>query len=208
MSRSGDKIDKQITLGAKETTILTDVVGTMFTAAESAGFLSFTPVTGSFAISSRTFTTTGGNAATFGTGVPAIAVTAGLKNGGSRAVAGLADAARTTVVAGRPGTFRTNFGLMETSGVPAVVRVTFRFTFVAGAKAQGIGSASRDYSLNGNQFLLLNSIAAEILGVDRFQFGDLTNAEADFQVIGGNGSVMVFTSSVDNATGDSILRTE
>ena len=118
------------------------------------------------------------------------------------------DAARTTVVAGRPGTFRTNFGLMETSGKPVTVRVTLRFNFPAGAKAQGIGAASRDYPLNGNQFLMLNSIAGEILGVARLQYGDLTNVEADFQVISGVGSVLLFTSSVDNATGDSILRTE
>lgn len=208
VSRSGDKLDRQITLGAHETNVLADVVGTLFiTSGDSVGYLSFTPVTGSFAISSRTFTTIGASG-TFGTGVPTIAAIAALKNGAVLPIAGLADAARTAVAAQRPGTFRTNFALMETSGVPAIVRVTFRFTFAAGAKAQGIGSASHDYALAGNQFLLLNSIASEILGVQRLQFGDLANVEADFQVIGGNGSVVLFTSSVDNATGDSILRTE
>ena len=55
---------------------------------------------------------------------------------------------------------------------------------------------------------MLNSIAGEILGPARLQFGDLSNVEADFQVISGEGAVVLFTSSVDNATGDSILRTE
>ena len=97
---------------------------------------------------------------------------------------------------------------METTGSPVTVRVTFRFTFPAGQKAQGTGAASRDYQLNPNQFLLLNSISSEILGPARLQFGDLSSVEADFQVTAGSGAVMLFTSSVDNGTGDSILRTE
>jgi len=88
------------------------------------------------------------------------------------------------------------------------VRVTFHFTFPAGDKVQGTGAASRDYPLNANQFMLLNSIASEILGPARLQFGDLQNVSADFQVLSGDGAVMLFTSSVDNATGDSILRTQ
>jgi hypothetical protein len=59
-----------------------------------------------------------------------------------------------------------------------------------------------------NQFLQLNGIATEILGAARDTLGDLRGLEADFQVIGGNGAVAVFTSSIDNGTGDSILRTE
>ena len=140
--------------------------------------------------------------------MPVLGAASALQVGGSRPIAGLADAMASTVVAGSPGTLRTNFALVETSGQAVTVRVTLRFTFPAGAKAQGIGSASRDYALNGNEFLLRNSIAGEILGASRRQSGDLTNLEADFQVISGSGAVVLFTSSVDNATGDSILRTE
>ena len=209
VSRTGDKIDRQISLGAKQSEVISDVVGSRFNVAgDTVGYLVFTPVAGSFAITSRTFTTVGGKPDTFGTGVPALAAASALQAGGSRPIAGLADAARSTVVAGRPGTFRTNFALAETTGKPVTVRVTFRFTFPAGQKAQGVGSAFRDYALNGNQFLLLNSIAGEILGPARLQFGDLTNVEADFGVISGDGAVVLFTSSIDNATGDSILRTE
>lgn len=209
VTRTGQKIDHQISLGARQTTVLSDAVGTFFNVTgDSAGYLLFTPVTGSFAVSSRTFTTIGGKPDTFGTGVPALAASSALANGGSRDIAGLSDATRSTVIAGRPGTFRTNFALMETTGKTVTVRVTFRFTFPAGAKAQGVGAASRDYALNANQFLLLNSIAGEILGAARLQFGDLTNVEADFQVISGQGAVVLFTSSVDNGTGDSIVRTD
>ncbi len=209
IARTGETIDRPINLGAKQSDIIPDVVGSRFNVVgDSVGFLRFTPVTGSFAISSRTFTTIADQPPTFGTGVPVIGTSIMLRAGSSRAIAGLSDASRTTVVASKPGTFRTNFGLMETTGATVTVRVTFRFNFPAGAKAQGIGGASRDYSMNEYQFLLLNSIAGEILGAARLQYGDLTNVEADFQVISGNGAVVLFTSSVDNATGDATLRTE
>lgn len=207
--RTGAAVDRTINLGPKQSAIMSDVVGTFFNVSgDSTGFLTLTPATGSFAVSSRTFATVGNKTETFGTGVPALARASALKVGGARPIAGLNDASRLTVIAARPGTFRTNVALMETNGNSVTVRVTFRFTFPAGQKAQGIGSASRDYALNANGFLLLNSIAAEILGPVRLQYGDLTNVEADFQVIAGSGAVLVFTSSVDNATGDSILRTD
>lgn len=209
ISRAGEKMDRSISLGGKQTDVIADVIGTRFGVTDdSVGFLLFTPVTGSFAISSRTFTTLGGKPDTFGTGVPTLAAASALKTGGVRPIAGLADSTSSAVFAARPGTTRTNFALMETTGKAVTVRITFRYTFPAGARAQGIGSASRDYPVNPNGFLLLNSISREILGSDRLQFGDLTNTEADFQVIDGDGAVMLFTSSIDNATGDSTLRTE
>jgi len=55
---------------------------------------------------------------------------------------------------------------------------------------------------------MLNSIAGEILGPARLQYGDLSNVEADFSILDGDGAVVLFTSSVDNASGDSILRTD
>jgi hypothetical protein len=208
VSRTGATTEKTISLGSKQSSILADVIGTTFgLTADSTGYLMFTPG-GGLAIASRTFTTAGSSPGTFGTGVPALSLSSAMRAGGTRPIAGLNDAARSTVVASRAGTFRTNVALMETSGAPVTVRVTFRFTFAAGAKTQGTGSASRAYAMNGNQFLLLNSIAGEILGPARLTYGDLTNVEVDFQVINGAGSVMLFTSSVDNATGDSILRTE
>lgn len=209
VSRTGDKFEQQVTLGANQTKVMNDAISSFNVSGDTVGYLTFTPVAGSVAVSSRTFTTAGGKPDTFGSSVPAISAgAAAIRSGGSRPIAGLADANRSTVVAAKAGTFRTNFALMETTGSAVTVRVTLRFTFPAGQKAQGTGAASRDYALSGNQFLLLNSISGEILGPARLQFGDLTNVEADFQVITGSGAVMLFTSSVDNATGDSILRTE
>jgi hypothetical protein len=59
-----------------------------------------------------------------------------------------------------------------------------------------------------NQFIQINGITADILGAARDTFGDLRGVEADFQVISGDGAVAIYTSSTDNGTGDSILRTE
>lgn len=208
VSRTGSIAEQEVSLGAKETRVITDVVGSFSISGDTVGYLTFTPLGGNVAVSSRTFTTAGSKPDTFGAAVPALSAGSALRTGDSRPIAGLADAARATVVAGKPSTYRTNFALMETAGSQVTVRVTFRYTFPAGEKVQGIGAASRDYTLDGNQFLLLNSVAGEILGPVRLQYGDLTNVEADFQVVSGGGAVMLFTSSVDNATGDTILRTE
>jgi hypothetical protein len=209
VSRSGDDVSSQIALGARQSNIVHDVVGTLVgSTADSVGYLLFTPTSGSFAITSRTYTTAGGRLGTFGTGVPTLAASSALKAGAMQSIGSLEDSARATVLAARPATFRTNFGLLEVSGSSVRVRVTLRFNYPAGTKLPAIGSASKDYTLNPNQFLLLNGIAGEILGASRDTLGDLHGLEADFQVLDGNGAVVIFASSVDNGTGDSILRTE
>jgi hypothetical protein len=207
--RGGSPSDRQITLGARQTNILGNVIGTLFNAPSgSLGYLLFTPAAGTFAITSRTYTTVAGQAATFGTGVPTLAAAASLTPGALRAIGSLEDATVATVVAARPATFRTNFGLLETSGNSVTVRVTLRFNYPAGTKVQAIGSASKDYTLNPNEFRQINGLAADILGASRATLGDLRGLEADFQVISGSGAVAVYTSSTDNGTNDIILRTE
>jgi hypothetical protein len=207
--QSGAVLTRQITLGPRQSSIVADVIGTLFALPSGVGYLVFTPVTGSFAMTSRTYTTVADQPKTFGTHAPAMATAAALKVGSVRPIAGLDDATQGTIAAERPATFRTNFGMMETSGSPATVRVTLRITMPAGTKTTAVGVASKDYPLSGRQFVLLNNIVSEIVGsAARDALGDLKNIEADFQVISGSGSVIVFTSSVDNGTGDSSLRTE
>jgi hypothetical protein len=207
--RSGSPSSRPVTLGARQSTILNDVIGTLFGAPNgSVGYVLFTPSAGTFAITNRTYTTAAGQSATFGSAAPTLPLNGSLKAGALRAIGSLEDATRSTIVAGRPATFRTNFGVLETSGNSVTVRVTLRFNYPAGGKLQAVGSAFKDYTLAPNQFLQLNGIAAELLGASRDTLGDLRGMEADFQVINGNGAVAVFTSSIDNGTGDSILRTE
>lgn len=200
-------LDRQITLGARQTTAIADLTGTLFgITTPTVGYLVFTPVNGTFAITSRTYATLPNEPGTFGSATPTLALAAALKNGSLRAIGSLEDALPGSVK--RPATFRTNFGLSEVSGQSVTVRVTLRFTYPAGAKVQGIGTAFKDYNLSPNQYLQVNGMAGDILGANRTTVGDLRGFEADFQVISGNGAVTIFTSSVDNGTADSILRTE
>lgn len=208
--RGGQSTSTQITLRPRQTNVVTDVVGSLLGATtDSVGFLVFTPTSGTFAVTSRTYTTTPGQPATFGTAVPALGLGKALRSGAVRMIGSLDDASRATVVSARPASFRTNFGLVETTGTDSVtVRATLRYTYPAGTKVQGLGSGTKDYTLAPGQFLLLNGIGSEILGAARDAFGDLRGVEVDFQVVSGNGSVTVFTSSIDNGSGDSILRIE
>src|SRR5262249_49943130 len=58
VSRIGSITDRQITLGGRQSFIINDVIGTFFAAANgSVGYLLFTPATGTFVITSRTYTT-------------------------------------------------------------------------------------------------------------------------------------------------------
>ena len=163
-------------------------------------------MTGEFAVTSRTYTTVAGQSSTFGTGVPAVPVSAGLKAGGLATIASLKDSAVATVQAARPATFRTNFGLVEVTGRPAKVRVTISF-YVSSGPSSNVVNRSRDYDLAANQFMLLNGIVEQILG-GRGTYGDLSGIDLTFQVTEGDGAVVPFTSSVDNGTGDTILRLE
>lgn len=207
ISRTGLVIDRSISLGGRQSAVLGNVIGGLFGAPDgSVGYLLFTPATGTFVLTSRTYTATLGTSATFGSGTPTLATSGALKTGSLRPIASLSDATTATINAKTPATFRTNFGMLETSGNAVVVRVTLRYNYPSGAKLQAIGSGSKDYTLAANQFLLLNGLATQILGSARDPLGDLRGLEADFQVISGSGAVAVFTSSVDNGTADSILR--
>lgn len=210
IGRDGTRSDHAISLGGHQSQVMSDIIANVFAITKDAtGYLIFTPSAGSnVAVTSRTFATVGASTRIVSTGIPVVAAASALTAGATRQIAGFGDAERTTVLNGTAGTFRTNFALMETAGKPVTVRVTFHFTFPAGDKVQGAGGASRDYPMNGNQFMLLNSIAGEILGSARLQYGDLQNVTAEFQVLSGEGGVIVFTSSVDNASGDATLRTE
>lgn len=209
ITRNGDVIDRVMTIGPRQTALLDDVAGKTFGAESgNVGFLIFTPAAGSFAITSRTYTTMPGKPGTFGTAVPTIAASNSLRKGDVRAFGAIDDASLATVIAGQPATFRTNFAIAETSGHAVRVRVTLHYKYAAGMPLQTSGTAQKEYALGPNDFVLLNGLATEILGPARETLGDLHGLEADFQVTDGDGSVIVFTSAVDNGTGDSVLRTD
>jgi Leucine-rich repeat (LRR) protein len=210
-TRNGLSASRQITLAARETAVLQDVASTLFNVNNDIGYMTFTPVTGSFAITSRTFATSAGQSGAFSSSVPVVAQSSAMAKGNSLTIASLEDADRRTLSPTRPGTFRTNVALMETSGRSVTVRITLRYTFPAGLSAKGVGSTEpRDYVLAPNSFILLRSIADELLASHRLRevVGDLKRIEAEFQVVAGDGQVVIVTSSADNRSGDSIIRTQ
>lgn len=201
--------ERLVTIGARQTTTLSDVIGALFGLSSTSGYLIVTPAGGAtFAVTSRTYATVGNDPATYGTHVPVLATAAAMKLGALRTIGAIEDSSLATVVSKRPATFRTNFGLLETSGNPVKVRVTLRFNYAAGTKVSAVGTAMKDYDLAANQFLQVNGMTAEIIGSNRESIGDLRGVQADFQVISGSGALTIFTSSTDNGTADSILRTE
>jgi len=206
---SGAPIDRTVSLSGNQSITYNDVTTTLFgVTTDTVGYLLFTPSTGSMAVTSRTYTTVAGQAATFGTGVPAMPLSSSLRAGGVRRIGGLEDASLATIDAGRPGTFRTNVGIVETAGAPVSVKVTARFSYSAGATTARI-AAPKTYDLSARQFLLISNITRDILGSSReTTFGDIRNLVLDFEVTGGSGAVVVFTSATDNGTNDTVLRTE
>lgn len=206
----GAPVEKTISLGVNETRAFDDIVTNFFGVAPgTVGFIQYVPTSGTVTLTSRTFTTVVGDVATFGSGTPTIAASEALTLGTTRRIGGVDDASGKSISDEVPATFRTNFGLVETAGAPVTVRVTLHFSYATGSAAAVRGSATRDYTLGPNGFFLINGIGTSILGDKRNeQFGDLSNLQVDFAVIGGDGEAMVFVSSVDNGTGDSILRTE
>jgi hypothetical protein len=209
LDRTGPVIDRQISLAPSETKVYDDVTRTLFGLTDATvGHMTWTPAAGEVVITSRNFTTIEGDVATFGSGVPTVARSASLVPGAVIRFGGIEDSTLQTVGEGRPASFRTNFGIVETAGSAATVRVTVRYEVASGLASER-AHAWTELDVPANGFILASNLVRSVLGEDRDQFlGDLRNVEVDFEVAGGEGRVLVFTSSVDNGTGDSILRSE
>ncbi len=205
LARDGSVIEKQIAIGSGQTLVSADVISTLFGATtDTAGFLVFVPGSGSTAMTSRTFSTKPGLSGSYGTAVPSLAPAFALESGERRQITAVEDARRSAVLNATPATFRTNFGLIETAGAAATVRVTLRYV-VPGAYTAAHVVAARDFPLAANQYV--QYAVRDILGPNAPD-SDLHNATMEFYVVSGSGSVIPYVSSVDNGTGDSILRVD
>jgi len=206
-NRTGETIDRTITLNPLQTATYIDVTTTLFgIATPHVGYLVFTPASGTFVLTSRNYSTPVGSNATFGTAVPTLAVTSAIRPGQVRRIGGIEDASPDTIGAQRGATYRSNFGLIETTGQPATVKVTAYYTYTSGLTSTVTG-ASTTIDLSARQFVLLG-VGGTIFGANRASLGDLHNITLEFEVIGGTGNVVPFVSSVDNGSGDSTFRTE
>lgn len=200
-------VDRSLTLGPLQTLKISDLVGSYFGSERNVeGFVTLTPSSGSFAVSSRTYTTAAAINGTIGTSVQPIPVSSLLTAGQARRMAGIEDAAATT--GATPATYSTDFALLEAGGGSATVRVTLRYSFPL-ATVQAFGHSSREFTLAPRQFLLVEDIGRAIIGAEReTTLGDLHNMQVDFEVTSGTGAVGVFTVQRDNGSGDTILRVE
>ena len=73
----------------------------------------------------------------------------------------------------------------------------------------GTSAGSKLYELGPKGFLSVSNLVEAIVGPDRESlYNDLEGVQVKFEVVSPTGSLMIYTSSVDNGTGDSILRTE
>jgi hypothetical protein len=207
-SRTGQTVDRALALAAFQSSVVTDVLTTMFNlTGDQVGYLLYIPTSGTVTITSRTYTTVSGQVATFGTGVPTIPADAGLRAGQRRRFGGIEDSSLAAINSARGGTFRTNVGIVEIAGQPVTVRVTLRFT--AGTQASAAQAVvTKDYALAARQFFQINGITRDMVPNRDANYGDLRNMQLDVQVLSGAGAVVVYTSSVDNGTGDSILRVD
>jgi hypothetical protein len=203
---NGHQSSETLTLSARETRSIDNVLSTLFRRSGSAsGYLVFTPDRGGFALSAR-LATSGGSDGSVGTTVPVLARSAGLRLGQSQIFAGIEDARKVTIDARQGGTYRTQVGLVETTGEPVTVRATMLFYDGTSLAAT---TRSRDFDVGANEIRLIGNIARSIIGVDReSSLGDLHDLQLEFRVVSGSGAVTIFTETFDNGTGDWVLRTE
>jgi hypothetical protein len=202
--------EKPYSIAPRATFVLEDAVVSYFgAAAPSLGHVVVVPDGEGVDVSSRTYTTVEGTTRTFGTGVPALGRADALRLGQAKAFGGVKDATAATTNAARPGTFRTNVGLVETDGAPATIRVSI-LLFDGRQLAAGGSTAAKTYTLAPHEFRQLNAIVSEVLGsaTRESNFGDLDNVQVKVEVTGGSGAVLAYVSSTDNGSGDTVLRVE
>ena len=159
---------------------------------------------GQVAVTARTFRSAVG---TFGTNVPVVDASTGLRVGQVQRFANLDDSTEVTVAASKPGTFRTAFGLVETSGLPVTVRA--RIALDQGRSLLATATIAREFTLGPKQHLYLDNMVRSIVGNAReTSLGELHNLQLAIEVTDGRGSVVPFVVVTDNGTGDTYLRVE
>ena len=204
---NGTMTERTISLGPNQSRVFSDLLRTEFgVTGNSLGYLKFIPSAGGISINARSYHTAGG--LTFSADLPVVPVRDAIHLGEVTHIGELEDAMLTTIIAAQPASMRSNLGLVETDGAAVTVRATLKYTFVTG-KGESRGTAVKDFVLEPSGFLFFNNLAREIIGPSRESaFHDLKDLQLDVQVLEGTGGVIVVTSSVENATNDSIVRVE
>lgn len=162
---------------------------------------------GPFAVAGRTTLTGAGRFGTFGGALAAAGANLAVSNGQLRRFSSVDDSSSRTTDAATPVTYRSSFALLESSGRPAVVRLTLRYVFSAGTLVTATGQDSLDVPVPANQLVLIGDLSRSVIGSKREGYGDLRNMQLDVEV-SGDGSIIPFLRTIDNGSGDPAIRTE
>jgi hypothetical protein len=188
---------QQVTLGSLQTKLTT--------VTPTNGYVRFS---GPSAVSASGRVTLTNGSKVFGSALPVLPVSAAMSSGQSKRFAGVSDASVRTIGEGTPATFRSSILLLETAGQPATVRVSLWYTFPAGVLVSAQTVSSKEFTVGANQILVIRDLSRTVIGAQRDSFGDLRDMQVDVEVIGGSGRVLPFIESVENATGDLVMRPE
>jgi len=159
-----------------------------------------------FVLTARAMTAAPDRDGVFGSALPVFLTSAALTAGQSRRFGGVDDAGRATIAASTPVTYRSNLGLIESSGQPVVVRLTLRYTFGTGTRTSAQALSTVSVSVPANRLVMLNEIGRAVIGNSRDGYGDLRNMQLDVEVVSGAGRVSPFMQTIDNGSGDSAIR--
>lgn len=197
---SGVRWEREVTVAARRTITIEDAATFVRgSTLGSMGSLTIAPLEGALHAAARS---AGGG----GVALPIAAATSGARLGQSMRFAGLHDSTRATVEAGRPGTYRTGFGMTEAAGGSVTVRAE---VVLAGRESRVAAQIARDFQLGPNQTLFFGDMLRAIVGELReTRFGDLRDLQLELRVVSGDGAALFFIRSEENASKDAVLRTE
>jgi hypothetical protein len=178
---SEDAVIDSVTLAPAETRKVT-------IASAPAGHVRLYSPRGAISATGRLTSTAPPRTGMFGTGIPALPASAAAGPGERRQFS-LAD--------DQPGFSPPSLLLLETSGQPATVRVTMRFSFPGGQLATGQAETSRDYVVPAGQRLVISDVSRSVIGNTRDSFGRLFKIVFDVEVISDTGRVLPYLQIID-----------
>ncbi|HSN69124.1 MAG TPA: hypothetical protein VLV48_07760, partial [Thermoanaerobaculia bacterium] len=197
----GGKRSLEVALAPRATRRYADAVASI-AGGSSSGSLTITPRRGEIAATARLRIAEA--CGVCGADLPVLPAGQGLRVGQTQRFSGLESASAATVAARKPGTFRTGFGIVETTGASVKVRASLK---LANGRSPIATILSRDVTVAPGSTVAFADLAAALFGPARGE-ADLHDLQVDFEVVDGAGSAVVYVTSTDNATGDTIVRTE
>ncbi|HEY0592650.1 MAG TPA: hypothetical protein VGF40_12845, partial [Thermoanaerobaculia bacterium] len=188
-------------LAGRATKSWSDVVATI-AGGSASGSLEIAPRRGSVVATARL--RIGDACGSCGAMLPIVPAGSGLRTGQLQRFAGIEGASSSTVAARKPGTFRTGFGIVETSGSAVKVRASVK---LSDGRSPLATILARDFTLGAGAAVTYDDLASTLYGTARGD-ADLHDLQVDFEVVDGSGAALVWIASTDNATGDAIVRVE